>query len=69
MSAEKDSTVFIDEIDISFDVSIYDVDPKTGGDISCHDLTLLAPYSPSQVLLKQRKRVGAVKPSFKQMGI
>ena len=72
LSAEMSSTVFINEIDISFDGSINDVDPKTGGDVSCHDpddATRVAPYNPSQVLLRQRKWVGAAKPSFKQIGI
>ena len=32
-------------------------------------LTMLAPYNPSQEFLRQREWVGAVKPPFKQMGI
>ena len=46
MSAEEGSMVFIDEIDISFDVSIDDVDPKTDGDVSCHDPDDACPMQP-----------------------
>ena len=38
--------MFTDEIDISFDVSINDVDPKTGGDVSCHDPDDASPIQP-----------------------
>ena len=46
LSTEKVSTVFIDEIDTSFDFSINHVDPKTGEDVSCHDPDDVSPTQP-----------------------